>query len=70
MGVDPKWGRFPSYPEVSCFVPICPLCPDFGAWNGDRSGHKRTNGDKTGDFGTAWETPPFRIHPHLAFLGP
>ena len=24
--------------------------------------------DKTGHFGTIWETPPFRIHPHLALL--
>ena len=45
--------------RLSSFVPICP-----------RSGpqKKRTNGDKTGHFGTNWETPPFSIYPHLALL--
>ena len=63
MGVDAKWGRFPICPEMSRFVPVCPLCP---SGTGDKSGQKRTNGDKTGHFGTNWETPPFSIYPHLA----
>ena len=67
MGVDPKWGRFPNCPETSRFVAVV-LVVLFGARNGDKSGQKRTNGDKTGRFGTIWETPPFRIHPHLALL--
>ena len=25
MGVDAKWGRFPICPEMSRFVPVCPL---------------------------------------------
>ena len=29
MGVDPKWGRFPVCPEMSRFVPVCPLCPNL-----------------------------------------
>ena len=68
MGVDAKWGRFPICPEMSRFVPVCPLLSFLGAQNGDKSGQKRTTGDKTGHFGTNWETPPFRIHPHLALL--
>ena len=65
MGVDAKWGRFPICPEMcprlSSFVPICPR-------SGPQEGQKRTNGDKTGHFGTNWETPPFSIYPHLALL--
>ena len=69
MGVDPKWGRFPICPEIN--VPFCPRLSSFvlfGAQNGDKLGQARTNGDKTGHFGTNWETPPFRIHPHVALL--
>ena len=71
MGVDAEWGRFPICPEVSRFVPICPLLSRFVPVPGpkkDESGHKRTRGDKTGHFGTNWETPPFSIYPHLALL--
>ena len=68
MGVDAKWGRFPICPRN---VPFCPRLSSFvllGAPHGDKSGQKRTNGDKTGHFGTNWETPPFSIYPHLALL--
>ena len=44
---------------ISQFVPTCPVLSPFvpffvllGARNGDKSGQKRTNGDKTGHFGT------------------
>ena len=67
MGVDAKWGRFPTCPEMSRFVPFVLFCPSWGQ-NGDKSGQKRINGDKTGHLGTNWETPPFSIHPHLALL--
>ena len=59
---------------VSQFVPKCPVlspfvlfCPDLSPFRGPR--RKRTNGDKTGHFGTNWETPPFSIYPHLAGTG-
>ena len=51
----------PFCPRLSSFVPICPR-------SGPQEGQKRTNGDKTGHFGTNWETPPFSIYPHLAPL--
>ena len=57
-----KWG----YGGFSQFVPKCPVLSPFvllGARNGDRSRQKRTNEEKTGHFGTNWETPPFRIYP-------
>ena len=60
-----------AFPNLSRNVPFCPRLSSFvlfGAQNGDKSGQTRTNGDKTGYFGTNWETPPFRIHPHLALL--
>ena len=41
-----------AFPNLSQFVPV--------------PGQKRTNVDKTGHFGTNWETPPFSIYPHLA----
>ena len=64
MGVDPKWGRFPKCPVL---FPFCPLMSFLGpSW--DKSGQKKTNGDKTGHFRTNWETPPFRIYPHLVLL--
>ena len=31
MGVDAKWGRFPTCPEISRFVPVCPLLSFFRA---------------------------------------
>ena len=58
------WGCFPICPEMSRFVPVCPLLSPFRA----QKGQKRTNGDKTGHFGTNLETPPFSIYPHLALL--
>ena len=60
-GVDAKWGRFPICPEMSRFVPVCPLLSFLGP-------RTRTNRDKTGHFGTNGETPPFSIYPHLALL--
>ena len=60
-----------AFPNLSRNVPFCPRLYSFvllGARTGDKSGRKRTNGDKTGHFGTNWETPPFSIYPHLAFL--
>ena len=60
-----------SFPNLSRNVPFCPRLSSFvllGAQNGDKSGQKRTNGDKTGHFGTNWETPPFSIYPHLALF--
>ena len=66
MGADPKWGTFP---HLSRNVPFCPRLSSFvllGARNEDKSGQKRTNGDKTGHFGTKRETPPLRIYPHWA----
>ena len=64
MGVDPKWGRFPICPEMSHFVLFSRICHR----SGPQKGQTRTNGDKTGHFGANWETPPFRIQPHLALL--
>ena len=60
-----------AFPHLSRNVPFCPRLSSFvllGARNGDKSGQKRTSGDKTGDFGTNGETPPFSIYPHLALL--
>ena len=60
-----------AFPNLSRNVPFCPRLSSFvllGARNGDKSGQKRTNRDKTGHFGTNWETPPFSIYPHLALL--
>ena len=54
---------------MSRFVPVCPfvsICPR----SRPQEGQKRTNGDKTGHFGTNWETPPFSIYPRLALLKP
>ena len=51
----------PKCPRLSSFVPICPR-------SGPQEGQKRTSGDKTGHFGTNWETRPFSIYPHLALL--
>ena len=55
---------------ASQFVPKCPLLSRFVPVPGPKGqgGQKRTNGDKTGHFGTNWETPPFSIYPHLALL--
>ena len=60
---------------VSQYVPKCPVlspfvlfCPDLSPFRAPRRKKKRTNGDKTGHFGTNWETPPFSIYPHLALL--
>ena len=62
MGAFPNLSRnVPFCPRLSSFVPICPC-------SGPQEGQKRTNGDKTGHFGTNWETPPFSIYPHLALL--
>ena len=58
-----------AFPNLSRNVPFCPRLSSFallGARKRDKSGQKRTNGDKTGHFGTNWETPPFSIYPHLA----
>ena len=60
-----------AFPNLSRNLPFCPRLSSFvllGARNRDKSGQKRTNGDKTGHFGTNWETPPFSIYPHLALL--
>ena len=62
MGAFPHLSRnVPFCPRLSSFVPICPC-------SGPQEGQKRTNGVKTGHFGTNWETPPFSIYPHLALL--
>ena len=62
MGAFPNLSRnVPFCPRLSSFVPICPR-------SGPQEGQKRTNGDKTGHFGTNWERPPFSIYPHLALL--
>ena len=62
MGAFPNLSRnVPFCHRLSSFVPICPC-------SGPQGGQKRTNGDKTGHFGTNWETPPFSIYPHLALL--
>ena len=45
MGVDAKWGRFPICPEMSRFVPVCPLLSFLGPGTG-------TNRDKRGQTGT------------------
>ena len=60
-----------AFPNLSRNVPFCPRLSSFvllGARNRDKSGQKSTNGDKTGHFGTNWETPPCSIYPHLALL--
>ena len=61
-------GKYSLNGGVSQFVPKCPVlspfvlfCPDLSPFRAPR----RTNGDKTGHFGTNWETPPFSIYPHL-----
>ena len=61
MGVDAKWGRFPSCPVLSPFVPICP------SWGGQTG----TNRDKRGQNGTFRDklvNAPISIYPHLALL--
>ena len=63
MGAFPNLSRnVPFCPRLSSFVPI------WGPESVTNRGQKRTNGDKTGHFGTNWETPPFSIYPHLALL--
>ena len=56
-----------TFAKLSRNIPFCPVCPllSFLRERGE-IGTKSTNGDKTGHFGTIWETPPFTIHPHLA----
>ena len=44
MGVDANWGRFTICPEMSRFVPVCPLL-SLGPGTG-------TNRDKRGQTGT------------------
>ena len=72
-GIIPPPGWIPNgaFPNLSRNVPKCPCLSLFvptSPRSGPQEGRKRTKGDKTGDFGTNWETPPFRIHPHLALL--
>ena len=59
------------YMGVSQFVPKCPVLSPFvlfcPVWGPER-GQIGTKEDKRGHFGTIWETPAFRMHPHLAFL--
>ena len=57
-------GFVPKCPVLSPFVLFCPDLSPFWA----QEGQKRTNGDKTGHFGTNGGTPPFSIYPHLAPL--
>ena len=62
MGAFPNLSRnVPFCPRLSSFVPICPR-------SGPQEGQKRTNGDKTGHFGTNRETPPFSIYPRFSSL--
>ena len=56
MGVDAKWGRFPICPEMSRFVPVCPLLyflgpPERGkiGTKEDKRGQNRTFGDTLGN---------------------
>ena len=54
MGVDPKWGCFPICPEMSRFVPICPLFVLLGARsedNRDKRGPTGTERDISGQMG-------------------
>ena len=60
-------GAFPICPEMSRFVPVCPLFPDMSPFWAPKRTNEDTR-DKMGHFGTNWETPPFRMHPHLALL--
>ena len=60
-----------AFPNLSRNVPFChrlssmtPLSPFLGP----EQGQIGTNEDKTGHFGTNWETPPFSVHPHSALL--
>ena len=48
MGVDPEWGRFPLCPEMSRFVPVCPLLSRVVLVPGPR----RRKEDKRGQTGT------------------
>ena len=60
MGVDAKWGRFPICPEMSRFVPVCPLLSFLGpgTWtNRDKRGQTGTKRDILGQIGK---------RPHLA----
>ena len=46
MGLDAKKGRFPICPEMSRFCFRLSSFVLLGARNGDKSGQKRTDGDK------------------------
>ena len=60
MGVDAKWGRFPICPEMSRFVPVCPLLSFLGPGT-------RTNRDKRGQTGTKRDiSGHIGKRPHLA----
>ena len=48
MGVDAKWGCFPICPEMSRFVPVCPLL----SFLGPGMGTNRDKEDKRGQNGT------------------
>ena len=45
MGVDAKWGRFPICPEMSRFVPVCPVLSSLGPRTGNKRGQKGTKQD-------------------------
>ena len=60
MGVDAKCGRFPICPEMSRFVPVCPLLSFLGPGTG-------TNRDKRGQTGRKRDiSGQIGKHPHLA----
>ena len=62
MGVDAKWGCFPICPEMSRFVPVCPLLSFLGPGTG-------TNRDKRGQTGTKRDiSGQIGKRPHLALL--
>ena len=52
MGVDATWGRFPIRPEMSRFVPVCPLLSFLGPGTGTKEDKRGQNGifrDKLGN---------------------
>ena len=69
MGVDPKWGRFPSCPKMSRSVPVCPRSSRFVPVLGPEKGKRGQMGTKRDISGQIGKRPhAFRIHPHLALV--
>ena len=55
-------GCFQIVPKCPLLPSIVPICPRLGP----QKGRKRTNGDKPEHVRRIGETPPFRVHSHVA----